>query len=102
MIAFTPRAVEVLAQTHQAARRFNPEAIVRVHRKGDGVEFSLTDRTEAGDEVLKGAGFLIALESGLSGTVDVVEPHDRLVLRGADGPQPDEADPGAGSGSVLF
>ena len=35
----------------------------------------------AGDEVLERDGFELWVEAGLEGTVDVVEPHDRLILR---------------------
>ena len=80
MLQFTERAVQILQRAHEAARRFNPEAMVKVHRRGDGVAFDLTDRPEEGDEVIEHPGFAILAERGLTGVVDVVEPHDRLVL----------------------
>lgn len=81
MIDFTPRAEEILARTHQAARRFSPDSLVRASRSGDGVMFSLVDRQEPGDVRIDGEGFVLLVEAGLDGTVDVVEPHDQLVLR---------------------
>ena len=80
-LEFTDWAVEILRRTHQAARRFNPDATVRVHRDGDTVAFELTDERPAGDALLSQHGFELLVEAGLEGTVDVVEPHDRLILR---------------------
>jgi hypothetical protein len=81
VIDFTPRAQEILARTHQAARRFSPDSLVRASRSADGVTFSLVDRPEPGDLKIDGEGFVLLVEAGLEGTVDVVEPHDQLVLR---------------------
>ena len=81
MIAFTEWATEILRRSHEAARRFNPDATVRLHRAGDGVTFDLTDERSDGDALVSGDGFELLVEAGLEGTVDVVEPHDRLILR---------------------
>lgn len=81
MLEFTEWATEILGKTHAAARRFNPDATVRLHRSGAGVEFALTDERHDGDELVAGDGFELWVEAGLEGTVDVVEPHDRLILR---------------------
>jgi hypothetical protein len=81
MLEFTEWATEILQRTHAAARRFNPDASVRMHRTADGVAFSLTDERDEGDRLIEGDGFQLWVEDGLEGTVDVVEPHDRLVLR---------------------
>ena len=80
-IAFTDWATDILRRTHEAARRFNPEATVRLHRAGSGVSFDLTDERPDGDELVRGDGFELLVEDGLDGTVDVVEPHDQLILR---------------------
>jgi len=80
-IAFTEWASEILQRTHEAARRFNPDATVRLHRVADGVAFDLTDEPNHGDELVHGDGFELLVEAGLGGTVDVVEPHDQLILR---------------------
>jgi hypothetical protein len=84
---FTEWATDTLQRTHTAARRFNPEATVRLQRRGDGVSFELTDERPAGDELVTGDGFELLVEPGLEGTVDVVEPHDQLILRAPDDPE---------------
>ncbi len=81
MIRCTPRAVELLRTADTAARRFNPDARVRLVAEGDAVRFELADAPEPGDVVLEHeGGFSLLVADGLSGTVDVAEPHDRLVL----------------------
>ena len=86
-LAFTDWAVEILQRTHTAARRFNPEATVRLRRAEPGVEFALTDERYEGDELVERDGFELWVETGLEGTVDVVEPHDQLILRPPDDTQ---------------
>ncbi len=82
MLAFTDRAREILRRTHEAARRFNPDAAVRVSAGPDGeARFDLVDRPGEGDLVVEEDGFVLYVAPGVGGTVDVVEPHDRLVLR---------------------
>ena len=85
-VEFTAWADEILQRTHAAARRFNPDATVRLERSGDGVAFTLTDERREGDQLIRGDGFEIWVEPGLEGTVDVVEPHDQLILRAPDDP----------------
>jgi len=81
MIRCTPRAVELLRTADTAARRFNPDARVRLVADGAAVRFELADGPEPGDAVLEHeGGFSLLVADGLAGTVDVVEPHDRLVL----------------------
>jgi hypothetical protein len=81
MIEFTDWASDILRRSFEAARRFNPDASVRLLRTEDGVRFELTDEAEPGDETVHGDGFELLVESGIEGIVDVVEPHDRLILR---------------------
>jgi hypothetical protein len=45
------------------------------------VAFDLVDEAQDGDTLVRGDGFELWVEPGLAGTVDVVEPHDRLILR---------------------
>jgi hypothetical protein len=80
-IAFTDWATDILRRTHEAARRFNPEATVRLHRSDGAVAFDLTDERREGDELVRADGFELLVAEGLEGTVDVVEPHDQLILR---------------------
>lgn len=87
MISFTEWAAEILERTWRAARRVNPEAMIRMQRGPSGVEFVLTDRRAEGDELVRADGFELLVEARLEGTVDVVEPHDRLILRPPDDPE---------------
>jgi hypothetical protein len=73
--------VELLRTADLAARRFNPDARIRLVPDGHGVRFELADGQVAGDAVVEHeAGFTLLVAAGISGMVDVAEPHDRLVL----------------------
>ena len=81
MIRCSSTAVGLLRRAEQAARRFDPSARVRLVPDGAGVRFELAGEPAPGDEVVQHeAGFTLYVAPGLSGVVDVVEPHDRLVL----------------------
>ena len=81
MIEFSDWASDILRRSYEAARRFNPDANVRLLRTDDGVRFELTDERQPSDETVQGDRFELLVEAGLEGVVDVVEPHDRLILR---------------------
>lgn len=82
MLAFTDWAIEILSRADSAARRFNPDVRVRIIREAGGVRFELTDEADPADQVLEHpSGFTLLVQEGLDGTVDVVEPHDQLILR---------------------
>jgi hypothetical protein len=82
VLAFTEWAIEILWRADAAARRFNPDARVRIVRDVGGVRFELTDEAAPSDDVVEHpSGFTLLVEEGLDGTVDVVEPHDQLILR---------------------
>jgi hypothetical protein len=81
VIEFTERAVEVLGAADAAARRFNPDAKIRVHSTGQGVAFALSDEREPGDRTVEHERFTLLVEDGLDGVVDAGD-HDTLVLRG--------------------
>ncbi len=82
MIEFTDWAIEILSRSDEAARRFNPHARVRLVRdSAAGVRFELTDEGDPADTVIEKEGFTLFVEDGLDGIVDVVEPHDQLILR---------------------
>ncbi len=87
MLEFTEWAAEILGRAFAAARRLNPDAGLRLRREGGGVGFVLADEAGEGDRLVRGDGFELWVEAGLEGTVDVVEPHDQLILR----PPGDEA-----------
>lgn len=81
MIRCSATAVGLLRRAEQAARRFNPSARIRLVPDLGGVRFELTDEAEPNDDVVEHeAGFTLFIAPGLSGLVDVAEPHDRLVL----------------------
>jgi len=77
----TEWARDILTRAHQAARRFNAEAQIRVARTPAGVEALLTDAPADSDHRLAVGEATIFVEAGLEGLLDVEEPHDRLVLR---------------------
>ena len=81
MIDVTERAADLLAKADSAARRFNPDARIRVVPDGAGVRFVLSDGPEDGDTVVERNGVTFFVDATLDGVVDVEEPHDRLVLR---------------------
>jgi len=81
MVEFTQWALDILRRSHEAARRFNPDATVRVFRSNEGVRFVLTDEPQPGDRLIEREGFVLLVEAGIEGTIDVIEPHDQLVLR---------------------
>jgi hypothetical protein len=81
MIDATDWAREILSRAHSAARRFNPDATIRVARVGDQVQAMLSEESKEGDQELLLGEVTIYLEAGLEGRIDVEEPHDRLVLR---------------------
>ncbi|HVH53424.1 MAG TPA: hypothetical protein VNA32_04750, partial [Actinomycetota bacterium] len=62
MIEFTEWAMQILRRTHEAARRFNPSATVRLSRSGSGIQFSLADEPGDGDRLLRGDGFEILVQ----------------------------------------
>jgi hypothetical protein len=82
VIEFTEWATDILRRSQEAARRFDPNATLRMARGTDGrAEFALTDEPKDGDLLVHGEGFDLLVQAGLDGVVDVVEPHDRLILR---------------------
>jgi len=81
VIEFTEWATEILQKSDQAARRFNPDARVRLARVGGVVQAGLTDSPDPADEEIRIGPATIYVESGLEGLVDIEEPHDRLVLK---------------------
>ena len=71
MLEFTDRA---------AARRFNPDARVRLVADGAALRAQLTDRAEGGDATVRhDLGFEVYVAEGIDGLVDAGE-HDALFL----------------------
>src|SRR3990172_6801586 len=65
----------------------NPDETVGLQRGDAGVEFALTDERHDGDMLVSREGYDLWVESGLEGIVDVIEPHDRLILRAPGDPE---------------
>ncbi len=80
-IQFTEWAREILEKSDEAARRFNPDAKIRLARVGGAVQAVLTDEPETNDLPVEVGPATIYVQAGLEGLVDIEEPHDRLVLK---------------------
>lgn len=81
MIEFTDWAKDILERAQSAARRFDPDARIRLARVGGTIQATLTDAPAADDREVEVGEMILFVETGLEGLVDVEEPHDRLVLR---------------------
>src|SRR2546425_4099192 len=87
-ITYTEWAVEILGRAQQAARRFDPDAKLRLARAPTGVEAALVHEPAPDDKAFDAGEATVFVEAGLQGLVDVEEPHDRPVLP-PPGPTPD-------------
>ncbi len=79
MIEPTVRATQVVAQSEAAARRFNPNARIRLCREGAGVRFELTESAAPGDETVACGEVELLVEPGLDGVLDTGE-HNLPIL----------------------
>jgi hypothetical protein len=78
-LLLTDRAREALAAADAAARRFNPDARVRLRRGPGGLVSDLADGPAEGESILDLDGLTLVVEDGLDGTVDAGE-HNVLTL----------------------
>jgi hypothetical protein len=83
VLELTDWARDILRRSDAAARRFNPDARVRLARVAGVVQATLTDEPGEDDQVIDLEGVRIYAEAGLTGLVDIEEPHDRVVLKPA-------------------
>ncbi len=83
VITFTDWAKDILTRSHEAARRFNPNAKIRLARTPNGVQAVLTEEPSDTDEAVTVGSMTLYVERDMEGLVDVEEPHDRLILRPA-------------------
>jgi hypothetical protein len=83
VLEFTDWAKEILAKADTAARRFNPDVVIRLTRVGGVVQAVLAEGPEPADRAARLEALTVYVEEGLEGLVDIEEPHDRLVLRPA-------------------
>lgn len=79
-IELTDRAVEILTRSFAAARRFNPDVHLRLMMDRGEVQAKLVEELHPGDERVERDGFVLHVEAGLDGVLEIHEPHDRLVL----------------------
>ncbi|MGH2676025.1 MAG: hypothetical protein ACRDKA_11575 [Actinomycetota bacterium] len=83
MIEITDWARDILTKAEGAARRFNPDARIRLARVAGAVEATFVEAPLPGDLEVRIGEVALYVEVGLQGLLDVEEPHDRLVLRPA-------------------
>jgi hypothetical protein len=81
MIEVSEWARDILERSHEAARRFNPTARIRLAKRGGEVQAMFIDRPGPNDQTIKIGNLTLFVEPGLDGLIDIEEPHDRLVLR---------------------
>jgi hypothetical protein len=77
MVELTSRAQDALLASQSAARRFDPEAHIRLTAEGGTVRAVLASRPEPGDAVLEVGVLTIFVASGVTGTIDAGE-HNEL------------------------
>ncbi len=81
MIELSDWAQEILRRSQAAAIRFNPKAKLRLADEGGSARAGLTEDPHPDDQQVAGDGFTLYVQAGLEGLVDVIEPHDQIVLR---------------------
>ena len=81
MIEVSEWARDILERSHEAARRVNPTARIRLATRGGEVQAMFIDRPGPNDQTVRLGDLTVFVEPGLEGLIDVEEPHDRLVLR---------------------
>jgi len=77
MVELTPSAQDALLISQAAARRFDPEAHIRLTADGATVRAVFASRPEPGDAVLEVGALTIFVAPGVTGTVDAGE-HNEL------------------------
>ncbi|HVF12333.1 MAG TPA: hypothetical protein VNA87_04530 [Actinomycetota bacterium] len=80
-IHITERATAVLQRATDAAVRFNPEAKIRLHMRGNVLDTSFSDIPEEGDQIVEHEGLTLFVSQEVAGTIDASEEHERLVLK---------------------
>ena len=81
VIEVTDWAQDILQRSQEAARRLNPKARIRLAGAGQEVQAMFIDQPGPNDQAVHAGELTIFVEPGLTGLIDVEEPHDRLVLR---------------------
>lgn len=98
MVEFSAWATTILRRADEAARRFNPDARVRLSRTPaigrelraqvapGAVTTELVDAPQPGDVTVDLGGIVIYVAGDVEGLIDVEEPHDRIVTKPAGSP----------------
>ena len=73
MLALTARAADALRTADAAARRFNPDARVRLRAADGVVSADLVTAPEDGESLVLVDGVELIVPDGMSGTVDAGE-----------------------------
>jgi hypothetical protein len=79
VLRLTTRAAAALRDADAAARRFNPDARVRLRRDGAGVRAELTDAPEEGESAITIDGVDLIVADDLEGTIEA-DDHNAFSL----------------------
>jgi hypothetical protein len=80
MLKLTERAAQAVAQADGAARRFNPDARVRLARDGARVRFELVEGPLEGDGAVTVGETTLYVAEGLEGTLDTGDHNVPVLL----------------------
>ena len=80
MVTFTDRAREALLTSLAAARRFDPEARLRLERHAGGVRAVFANEDRPDDRIVELDGAVIAVEPGIEGTIDAGDHQELRVI----------------------
>lgn len=74
-------ATAVLERAYDAAARFNPDAKIRVYRRGGEIQTGFADAPQEGDVVVEHEGMILFVAADVGeGLLDTTLQHDHLVL----------------------
>jgi Fe-S cluster assembly iron-binding protein IscA len=74
-------ATAVLERAYDAAARFNPDAKIRVYRRGGEIQTGFADAPQEGDVVVEHEGMILYVAADVGeGLLDTTLQHDHLVL----------------------
>jgi hypothetical protein len=78
VVTLTERALAALRASLEAARRFDPDPVLRVVRRDGGVHAIFVEQLDPLDERVDVGGSTIGVESAIDGTIDAGE-HNELI-----------------------
>ncbi len=85
VVEVTPRAIEVLKRALGAGRLDPSEVGIRVSLarslRGTELRTGFAEQAEPGEETIEAGGIRLFVNSDISGTLDIGDEHDRIVLR---------------------